>query len=67
MTPKDAEYFMPMKDGVTPQMFYKFKTVKFNDGTEKQILNYYSSYRIWTPSSLNNESLEIFMKKLVKI
>ena len=49
-----AQYYLTMKDGITPQMYYKFISTGFNDGTRKDVLNYKSSFGVWMPSDRNS-------------
>jgi hypothetical protein len=60
-----AQYYQTMKDGVTPQMFYRWKTVKYNDGTTGEVFQYLTSFDNWHNSSEKNP--EEFVKKLVKL
>lgn len=40
---RGVQFFMPMKDGKTPQMFYRVHNVKYNDSTVIPTLQYFSS------------------------
>ena len=53
---KDAEYILINPTGEFIESYYKFKTVKFNDGTSKEILNYLGAQGLWIPSSRNNNT-----------
>lgn len=35
------------------ELYYMQKLVKFNDGTEKLLWNYLSSFNVWMPSIIN--------------
>ena len=50
-----AQYYTVMRDKKTPQMYYKFETIHFNDGTNKNVLCYLSFDNIWMGSGLTKE------------
>ena len=58
MTPSEAKakfnatHFMPMKDGVTPQMYYKKETISVNDGTTYTYWAYLSYCNLWQGSAI---------------
>lgn len=52
-----ATHFMPMLDGVTPQLFYKQKTSKRNDGTYHTGWCYLSFSGSWFGSFATAEEL----------
>lgn len=60
-----ATHFMPMKDGVTPQMYYKQETIKFNDGTSTTVWVYLSYANLWMGSEFTRSPEGI--KDLVEI
>jgi len=63
MIPKDATHYTVMKDGITPQMYYRYTTTKWNDGTETQTLQYYSECGSgWMNSSSTLTPAEIEQK-----
>lgn len=47
-----ATHYMPMRDGVTPQMYYKFIDMLMNDGTHRPWLHYLSYADSWQGSSM---------------
>ena len=61
MTPQEASnkfgatHYTTMKDGKTPQMYYKYVTIYFNDGTYADWLHYLSFCNIWMGSGLVRE------------
>jgi len=69
MTPKEAkkwfgaQYYLPKKDGKTPQLYYRIENIKYNDGTNKDVLEYLSFANIWFHSRMEKSS----MHKLIKI
>lgn len=63
-----AQFYTTMKDGITPQMFYKYETIYFNDGTNKNVLCYLSFANIWMGSGLTKEyTRKELMTKLIPI
>ncbi len=38
-----VQFFLPMKDGVTPQLYLRMHNVKYNDNTVVPTLQYFSS------------------------
>lgn len=52
-----ASHYMPMLDGVTPQLFYKQQTVHFNDGTSETWWHYLSYCNLWIGSSISAEHI----------
>ena len=77
MTPKEAAetiqatHFLPMMDGVTPQLYYKIVIKKYNDGTEEPVWHYFSSRRGWMPSLGITRAINRIgddpLKRLIKI
>lgn len=63
--PIDAEYARLSPSGFIMK-FYKFIAVRFNDGSIKDVLNYWGEQGGWHPSHFNSEphklSAEIFLK-----
>ena len=57
MTPSEAKakfnatHYMPMRDGVTPQMYYKKETTQLNDGTSRTCWVYLSC-KLWQRSAI---------------
>ena len=62
MTPLEAKksygasHYMPMKDGVTPQMYYRKKAIGFADGDSKIVWHYLSYANLWMGSELKDDS-----------
>ena len=58
MTPSEAKvkfnatHYMPMRDGVTPQMYYKKETTQLNDGTSYTCWVYLSYCELWQGSAI---------------
>ena len=58
MTPSEAKarfnatHYITMRDGVTPQMYYKQKTTSLNDGTSYTCWVYLSYCELWQGSAL---------------
>jgi len=57
-----ATHYAVMKDGETPQLYYKWKEIKINDGTTINKLMYFSSYGIWVGSDYKNTDKLIEIK-----
>ena len=53
-----ATHYATMRDGVTPQMYYKLETVPLNDGTSWTHWAYLSYCDLWQGSSIKIGSLE---------
>ena len=64
---RGAQYFMPMKDGITPQLFYRFENIKYNDGTIAPRLQYLSTCGGGWMGSMENDEKSFVKNKLVKI
>lgn len=64
MTPREAKalfgatHYATMRDGVTPQMYYKTETIKVNDGTEIVCWVYLSFGDLWMGSNIQRGSEE---------
>lgn len=52
-----SKYAMLNPSGKFIQKFYRIVNVKFNDGTEKDILEHESERGIWMPSSYNTKDI----------
>jgi predicted metalloendopeptidase len=52
-----ATHYSTMKDGVTPQMYYKQQTEPINDGTTRTRWVYLSHAGIWMGSSMTDEEI----------
>lgn len=71
MTPQEAKakygatHYTTMRDGVTPQMYYKQQTAPFNDGTSFTCWVYLSYCDLWQGSAIKIGSED--EKKLVPI
>lgn len=63
--PETAQLYLPTQDGETPQMFYRWNDVQYNDGTKGKSLEYFSSFDIWQGTNENNVS--DFSKKLLPV
>lgn len=69
MTPIEAKqlygatHYLTMKDGVTPQMFYKQEHSIYNDSTSKLVWVYLSYCNLWQGSSIDT----LGIAKLIKI
>ena len=63
MTPQEAlklygaTMYSTMKNGITPQLFYRWNEIKFNNGTFKYVLEYLSYANIWMGSGLKNTEI----------
>ena len=61
MTPQAAQamygatHYTAMRDGVTPQMYYKQENIHFNDKTSKLCWVYLSYANIWMGSGITKE------------
>lgn len=70
MTPREAKekyhatHYETMKDGVTPQMYYRIEHVLYNDDTIEKRWVYLSFCNIWTGS---RKSLETGRNQLKEI
>jgi hypothetical protein len=65
---KTAQFYLPMKDGKTPQLFYRIATIKWNDGTESQVLQYLSTCGGGWMNSDENKNKDKFIKeRLLKV
>lgn len=53
-----ATHYATMRDGVTPQMYYKLTTTKFNDGTSVTSWAYLSYCDLWNGSNIKIGSEE---------
>lgn len=64
MTPSEAKakfnatHFITMKDGITPQLYYKKKTTQVNDGTSFTCWVYLSYCELWQGSAIRIGSNE---------
>lgn len=64
MTPQEvktkygATHYTTMRDGVTPQMYYKLKTTPLNDGTSFTCWVYLSHCDLWQGSAIKIDSEE---------
>lgn len=58
-----ATHYATMKDGVTPQMYYKQENVQYNDNTSKRVWVYLSYCNLWMGSSMT----EAEVAKLIEI
>lgn len=61
MTPQAAQamygatHYTAMRDGVTPQMYYKTSEIPFSDGTSHTCWVYLSYANIWMGSGITEE------------
>ena len=62
-----AQFYQPMKDGVTPQLYYRYKDIKYNDGTTEPRLQYLSTCGGGWMGSMEKNPEEFVKNKLVKI
>ena len=53
-SPEGAELALLNPTGEFVEGFYKFKDVRFNDGTSNRVLYHKSSLPCWHPSNLKN-------------
>lgn len=53
-----ATHYSTMRDGVTPQMYYKLQTIPLNDGTEVTTWVYLSFANLWMGSEMKKGSEE---------
>ena len=61
-----ATHFLPMKDGKTPQMYYRVTEGKYNTGEKFKGLQYFSSFGSW--QGTNESDVEKYInEKLVEI
>jgi hypothetical protein len=64
MTPQQAKeqhgatHYSTMRDGITPQMYYKLQTTKINDGTGFTCWVYLSFADLWMGSNIRIGSEE---------
>ncbi|MBL4880652.1 MAG: hypothetical protein JKX82_04935 [Oleispira sp.] len=56
-----AKYFLPKRDGVTPQLFLKTKEVAYNDGSVVTVLFYKTFCGGWQVSSHNGAGCEEYV------
>lgn len=63
--PEGAQFYLPMKDGVTPQMYYRIAPVKCNDGTVHQSLQYRTFTGAW--HGTNDRRPDELRKRLIPI
>lgn len=52
-----ATHYTTMRDGVTPQMYYKQERIQYNDNTSKLVWVYLSYCNLWMGSSIVDPSL----------
>ena len=52
--PKSATHVSLSLDKCFNELFYRVKSVKYNDGTYKDEIQYLSSFGVWMGSSLEN-------------
>lgn len=64
---KGAQFYQPMKDGVTPQLFYRFADIKYNDGTTEKRLQYLSTCGGGWMGSMEKDEDSFVKNKLVAI
>jgi hypothetical protein len=74
MTPSEAkkkygaQYYQTMKDGITPQMYYRVSKIKMSEGPPVEAIEYLSFCNIWMGSSYGGDRMwENINNKLVKI
>lgn len=74
MTPSEAEaqygatHYATMRDGVTPQMYYKLETTPLNDGTSFTAWVYLSYCNLWQGSDIRRGSPgEGNLKEIVEV
>lgn len=53
-----ATHYQTMRDGVTPQMYYKLETIQVNDGTRRKCWVYLSFCNLWQGSNIKVGSPE---------
>lgn len=44
------------------QLYFRYKTIKINDGTTREVLQYLSSFKVWMGSSTEGQD-----KKIIKL
>jgi hypothetical protein len=54
--PTGAKYAKLNPSGKFIEMFYRVVNIKFNDGTNKDVLEYKSECGCWTPSDYNSNN-----------
>ncbi len=64
--PKEAQYAGLSLNGEFIQKFYRFQTVKFNDSTENEVLQYFGEQGGWHNSSYNDKDGDYKKLKDVK-
>lgn len=71
MTPQEAKeqygatHYTTMKDGVTPQMYYKRERIPVNDNTIYECWVYMSYCNLWMGSSITQEGREDMLKPII--
>ena len=53
-----ATHYSTMRDGITPQMYYKKLPIQYNDNTSKHVWHYLSYANIWIGSNIKVDSFE---------
>ncbi len=62
-----AQFYLPMNDGKTPSLYYRFAPIKYNDGTTEDRLQYFSTCGGGWMGSMEKNPEEFAKNKLVKI